>query len=94
MKIDSFINPKSNIYTNNFKSMSQQKENHTLTFRAFEPFMTMPLDTAKSYFSPLITQGYREIDTYKVPDVKESKLYELSNGHKVLVFQKKRPNGD
>lgn len=91
MKIDSFINPKSNIYTNNFKSMSQQKENHTLTFRAFEPFMTMPLDTAKSYFSPLITQGYREIDTYKVPDVKESKLYELSNGHKVLVFQKNGP---
>lgn len=91
MKIDSLNTFKYNITSGNFKGMNQQEENHASAFRAFEPLMPVPLSTSKAYFSPLITKGYREIETYKLSDVKESKFFELANGHKVLVFQKSGP---
>lgn len=71
-----------------FKS-SEPKPLNSHPFLAFEPLMNVPLDTAKAYFSPTLTQGYREIADYKTPYAKECKMFELSNGHKVLIFQKK-----
>lgn len=47
-----------------------------------------PLEASKAYASPQITEGYREISTFKVPYVGQGKLYELSNGHKVVLVSK------
>lgn len=50
-----------------------------------------PLDAAKAYAAPQISQGYREIETFEINNVGKGKLYELSNGHKVIIIPKPGP---
>jgi len=52
---------------------------------------SVPLETSKSYASPQITQGYKELETFDVPYVGKGKLYELANGHKVVLIPKVAP---
>lgn len=48
-----------------------------------------PLETSKAYASPQITQtGYKEIETFDIPYIGQGKLYELQNGHKVILIPK------
>lgn len=82
------VHTKNSIPYIGFKS-SESKPLNSQPFLTFEPLMNVPLDTAKAYFSPILTQGYREIADYKTPYAKDCKMFELSNGHKVLIFPKK-----
>lgn len=50
-----------------------------------------PLEASKAYASAQITEGYREIETFDVPYVGQGKLYQLSNGHKVVIIPKPGP---
>lgn len=51
-------------------------------------YQPIPLDTSHAYAAPQITQGYREIETFNVPYIGKGKLYELANGHKVIIVPK------
>lgn len=51
-----------------------------------------PLNTAKAYALPQINNtGYREVETFEIKNVGKGKLYELSNGHKVIIIPKPGP---
>lgn len=50
---------------------------------------TVPLETSKAYVATQINYGYKEIQSFEVPYVGKGKLYELSNGHKVILIPKK-----
>jgi len=39
-----------------------------------------------AYTMPIKTCGYKEIETFEVPDVGKGKVYELNNGHKVVIL--------
>lgn len=75
----------------------QKKQNFKGSFVNSSPFLNFPsykpisLETFKAYASPLITQGYKEIETFDVPCVGQGKLYELANGHKIAIVQKPGP---
>ena len=64
----------------NFKGSSANSS----TFSTFPSYQPIPLELSKAYTSPQITQGYKEIGTFNVPYIGQGKLYELSNGHKVI----------
>ncbi len=51
-------------------------------------YQQVPLETSKAYALPQITEGYREIETFDVPYIGKGKLYELTNGHKVILIPK------
>lgn len=50
---------------------------------------TVPLDVSKAYAAPQINCGYKELQTFEVPYVGQGKLYELTNGHKIILIPKK-----
>jgi len=58
-------------------------------FSRFNSYKSLPLHTSKAYVTPQISQVYKEIETFEVPYVSEGKLYELANGHKLIVIPKK-----
>lgn len=51
-------------------------------------YQTIPLETSKAYVSPQISKGYTEIETFDIPYIGKGKLYELSNGHKIILIPK------
>lgn len=68
----------------NFKG-SSVNSNPLSSSPSYQP---MPLEASKAYASPQITQGYKEIETFDVPYIGKGKLYELSNGHKIIMVPK------
>ena len=85
--IISAINQQYNFPTVKFKGI-RDKASYSHPFLSFEPLMSVPIETSRVYFSPVFTHGYREIANYNTPYTKACKMYELANGHKVIVFQK------
>ena len=88
--IISAINQQYNFPTVKFKGI-RDKASYSHPFLSFEPLMSVPIETSRVYFSPVFTHGYREIANYNTPYTKACKMYELANGHKVIVFQKNGP---
>lgn len=58
------------------------------SFSNFIDYQSNPLNMSKAYTSPQVTNGYREIGTFDVPYIGKGKLYELANGHKVIIVPK------
>lgn len=71
----------------NFKGSSVNRD----VFAMIPKYNATPLNVAKAYISPQIAQGYKEIETFEVPYVGKGKLYELSNGHRVILIKKIGP---
>lgn len=71
----------------NFKGNSDS----TVSTPSQTPTPQAPLDAAKAYASPQINTGYRELETFEIKNVGKGKLYELSNGHKVIIIPKPGP---
>jgi len=68
----------------NFKGSSANSS----TFSSFPSYQQIPLETSKAYVSPQIKEGYKEIETFDIPYIGKGKLYELANGHKVIIVPK------
>lgn len=72
----------------------QKKQNFTgnsanaCPFSNFPSYQLTPSETSKAYALPQITQSYREIETFDIPYIGKGKLYELSNGHKIIMIPK------
>ena len=54
-----------------------------------DEYRPVPTELAKAYASPQIMNNYKEIQAFKLPFIGEGKLYELKNGHKVIIIPKK-----
>lgn len=76
--IQNYLNFKGNSGNSNLKNTSEAPQ-------------TTSVDVSKAYAAPQITEGYREIKTFDVPYVGKGKLYELANGHKVVLIHKEGP---
>jgi len=57
-------------------------------FQSFPSYQPIPLETSKAYAFPQMTEGYKEIETFDVPYIGKGKLYELTNGHKIILVPK------
>ena len=84
MNIRSVVNAQFVQKQQNFKGNSANSS----SFSSFPTYQQIPLNTSKAYVSPQITEGYKEIKTFKLPDIGEGKVYELSNGHKIILVPK------
>ncbi len=51
-------------------------------------YHSVPLEVSKAYVTPQIKPPFREIQTLKLPYLGEGKVYELSNGHKIILVPK------
>lgn len=84
MQIKNVVNSQIIQRQQNFKGSSANSS----PFLEHPEYKPIPLDTSQAYASPQITQGYRELETFDVPYVGKGKLYELSNGHKIIIVPK------
>lgn len=84
MQINSVINSQIIQHQQNFKG-SSANSNALSSFPSHQP---VPLETSKAYVSPQITQPYKELETFDVPYIGKGKLYELANGHKIILVPK------
>lgn len=84
MQINSVVNSQIIQRKQNFKGSSANSS----PFTDFPSYQSIPLSVSKAYASPQITEGYREIKTFNLPDIGEGKVYELSNGHKIILVPK------
>lgn len=64
------------------------KGNERSPYSAFPIYQSIPLNVSKAYAFPQIKQGYKQIEVFDVPYVGKGKLYELTNGHQLVVIQK------
>src|SRR5574344_2262526 len=84
MQINNVVNLQNIQHQQNFKGSSANSS----PFSDFPNYHPIPLNTSQAYASPQITEGYREIETFDVPYIGKGKLYELSNGHRVVIIPK------
>lgn len=70
----------------NFKGSSENTVSSP--FSSSASYGPPSIESSKAYASPQITEGYREIETFDIPYIGKSKLYELSNGHKIILIPK------
>lgn len=86
MQINSVVNSQFIQRKQNFKG-SSANSSPFLEQTEYKP-IPIPLDASKAYASPQITGGYKELETFDVPYIGKGKLYELANGHKVIIVPK------
>lgn len=84
MQINNVVNLQNIPRQQNFKGSSANSS----PFSDFPSYQPIPLNVSKAYASPQITEGYKELETFDVPYIGKGKLYELSNGHKIIVVPK------
>lgn len=84
MQINSVINSQIIQRQQNFKGSSANSS----PFSSLPTYQPIPLDTSKAYASLQISKGYRELQTFKLPYLEKGKLYELDNGHKIILVPK------
>lgn len=72
--------------------------NSTVKQNTFESFVhqnslypQIPLYVSKAYATPQLYPEYKVLETFKLPNTGEGKVYQLRNGHKVIVLPKKGP---
>ena len=65
------------------------------TFETFVPqnslYPQIPLNVSKAYATPQLYPEYKVLETFKLPNTGEGKVYQLRNGHKVIILPKKGP---
>lgn len=71
-------------YQQNFKENSANSS----PYSSLPNYQPIRLDASKAYASPQITEGYKEIETFDIPYIGKGKLYELANGHKIILVPK------
>lgn len=87
VKITNIINSQICLQKLNFRGSAKDA-----IVEATQNYQTQALNASKAYAAPLINnQNYKEVETFDVPNVGKGKLYELKNGHKVAIVQKKGP---
>lgn len=84
MQINSVVNSQIIQRQQNFKG-SPVNSSSFLTPTSYQP---IPLEASKAYVSPQISKGYTEIETFDIPYIGKGKLYELSNGHRIILVPK------
>lgn len=52
---------------------------------------TIPLNVSKAYATPQMYLEYKILETFKLPNTGVGKVYQLRNGHKVVVLPKNGP---
>ena len=79
-------------------SNNYQINNPMLKKRAFESFVPensvypkIPINVSKAYATPQLYPEYKVLETFKLPNTDVGKVYQLRNGHKVVVLPKKGP---
>ena len=81
-----------NCSINNNYQLNHQKVKKN-TFETFVPqnslYPTIPLNVSKAYATPQLYPEYKVLETFKLPNTGEGKVYQLRNGHKVIVLPKK-----
>ena len=64
-------------------------------FESFVPenfvYPKIPINASKAYATPQIYPEYKVLETFKLPNTGVGKVYQLRNGHKVIVLPKKGP---
>ena len=65
------------------------------TFESFVPenfvYPKIPINASKAYATPQLYPEYKVLETFKLPNTGVGKVYQLRNGHKVIVLPKKGP---
>ena len=65
------------------------------TFESFVPenpvYPKIPINASKAYATPQIYPEYKVLETFKLPNTGVGNVYQLRNGHKVIVLPKKGP---
>lgn len=61
------------------------------SFKSFSNYQTLPLNVSRAYAAPQIPLTYKEIESFDVPHVGNARMYELANGHKVILIPKLGP---
>lgn len=89
MHIKQTLNSTNNLY---FPKNTKVPKN---TFENFVPqnsvYPKVPLGVSKAYAAPQIYPEYKLLETFKLPNTGEGKVYRLRNGHNVIVLPKKGP---
>lgn len=86
MQINSVVNYQIMQRQQNFKGSSANSVSNPLP--SAPTCSPIPLETSKAYASPQITEGYKEIETFDVPYIGKGHLYQLANGHKIILIPK------
>lgn len=84
MQINNVVNLQNIQHKQNFKG-SSAISNLLLNYAGHQQ---VPLNVSKAYASPQFTKDYREIETFEVPYIGKGKLYELKNGHRIILVPK------
>src|SRR5574344_495945 len=84
MQINNVVNLQNIQPRQNFKGSSANSS----PFTDFPSYQSIPLNTSKAYASPQILKSYKELQTFNLPYLGEGKLYELDNGHKIILVPK------
>lgn len=62
------------------------------TFETFVPqnslYPQIPLNVSKAYTTPQLYPEYKVLETFKFPNTGVGRVYQLRNGHKVIIFVK------
>ena len=89
MPVQNVNYPINNYYqTNNSKV---RKNTFELFVQKNSLFPKIPLNVSKAYTSPQLYPEYKVLETFKLPNTGTGKVYQLRNGHKVIVLPKKGP---
>lgn len=84
MQINNVVNSQFVYRQQNFKGNSA----NTDKISESPNYQSVPIETSKAYALPQITENYKEIETFDIPYIGKGKLYELANGHKVIIVPK------
>lgn len=87
MQVNGINNANNVLIKQNFKGNNA----NTSPYTNFPTYNNLPLYASQAYVSPQIVQSYKEIRTIQIPYIDNAKMYELSNGHKVVIIQKQGP---
>lgn len=87
MRIDGRLHPISFSKANNQNSASQNTFSDFVSNDFSQP--KIPLNASKAYAMPQLYPEYKVLETFKLPNTGAGKVYQLRNGHKVIVLPKK-----
>lgn len=89
MRIDGRLHPISFSKANNPNTVLQNTFSNFVSDDFSYP--KIPLNATKAYATPQIYPEYKVLETFKLSNTGVGKVYQLRNGHKVIVLPKKGP---
>lgn len=89
MRVDRIINS-TKIQLNN-KDLSTNKKVFNSFVQQNSNYPKIPLNVSKAYITPQLYPEYKVLETFKLPNTGVGKVYQLRNGHKVIILPKKGP---